>query len=117
MPPKLTDGEWLETNLESGKLLIGTADGGIAPFDSVKTIMLDEAPEYDFTPPELCRDYTFRATIRLPHKAQIAFARSMREVIKLLRRYNNVARRLIRTEKRQAEIERRRRLKDDRLSP
>ena len=120
MPPKETNGNWL-VNSSTGKLYLRESDGGFVPFGAIREvhhedILTHEEAErfkYDFAPSDLIgKTYTFSATIRLPHKDQIAVARMVRAVIKILRRYNNVMRRIIRTMKRQTEKERRRRLKE-----
>lgn len=120
MPPKETNGDWL-VNSSTGKLYIRESDGGFVPFDAIREvhhedILTHEEAErfkYDFKPTDLIgKTYTFSATIRLPHKGQIAVARMARVVIKSLRRYNNGMRRVIRTMKRQEEKERRKRLKE-----
>ena len=126
MPPKLNDGDWLLNN-SAGQLYIRGSDGGFVPFDAIpirevhhEDILTNEEAEwfkYDFKPSDLIgKTYTFSATIKIPHKAQIKMARIARAVIKSLRRYNNGMRRIIRTMKRQTEKERRRRLKEGRAN-
>ena len=68
-----------------------------------------EVKRYNFSP---AGDFKLTAKIILSHKTQIELARRSRNIIRVLKRYNNVMRRLIRTEKRLREKERRRRLKE-----
>ena len=67
----------------------------------------EEVKRFNFTPME---DFSFTAKIKLSHKTQIEVARRMKAITKTIKRFNNVMRRFIRTEKRLKEQERRRRL-------
>lgn len=119
MPPKETNGDWLPGGV--GKLYIRKSDGEFVSFDAIREVEVhhediltnEEAKRFKYDFWDFGKTYTFSATIKIPHKAQIKMARMARAVIKSLRRYNNVMRRIIRTEKRQEEKERRRRLKEE----
>ncbi len=122
MPPKETDGDWLTGGI--GELYIGTPDGGYVPYDGFPVIeegyiMTDivtdeEVKRYNFSP---IGDFSFTAKIKLSHKTQIEMARRMKAITKILKRFNNVMRRFIRTEKRLKEQERRKRLKEEQHEP
>ena len=120
MPPKETNGDWL-VNSGTGKLYIRESDGGFVPFAAIREVRHEdiltheeaERFKYGFAPSDLIgKTFTFTGTFKLTHKGQIERARLAKSAAKYIKRFNNKVRRINRTIKRQAELERRRRLKE-----